>query len=344
MWRLVAVWLSLAARSIAGVATSLPMAPTKPGLLMKPAVTRSSVKLQQGYGQQQGGYRQQGQHGFTVGSTPSGPVLGGREGSGGQVLWRLDRYCGVAGFSGVAGFTAEKKNYMYTPEDDDFFRPCALPYTLCSGDERPLSRWNMIEQKLTVTLTPTSPSHGPKTNPNPSGLRNPPASTRRPRPSPGPGHIPNPNPNPRHLPLCPHQVSRIQAIVKCSNDGAVLSSEGRGPTLWRMPGGQWNALYRGGTHLLNDGDQISLDCYDPEAAVFMCLREGGYAQQQQDQQYGYAQQQQGGYDQQQGGYQQQDQQSQRQLPYGWEQLMDQNSGHVYYSNSQTGQTQWEPPQ
>lgn len=251
-------------------------------------MTRSSVKLQQGYGQQQGGYRQQGQHGFTVGSTPSGPVLGGREGSGGQVLWRLDRYCGVAGFSGVAGFTAEKKNYMYTPEDDDFFRPCALPYTLCSGDERPLSRWNMIEQKLTV--------------------------------------------------------SRIQAIVKCSNDGAVLSSEGRGPTLWRMPGGQWNALYRGGTHLLNDGDQISLDCYDPEAAVFMCLREGGYAQQQQDQQYGYAQQQQGGYDQQQGGYQQQGQQSQGQLPYGWEQLMDQNSGHVYYSNSQTGQTQWEPPQ
>jgi len=288
MWRLVAVWLSLAARSITGVATSLPMAPTKPGLFMKPAVTRSSVKLQQGYGQQQGGYRQQGQHGFTVGSTPSGPVLGGREGSGGQVLWRLDRYCGVAGFSGVAGFTAEKKNYMYTPEDDDFFRPCALPYTLCSGDERPLSRWNMIEQKLTV--------------------------------------------------------SRIQAIVKCSNDGAVLSSEGRGPTLWRMPGGQWNALYRGGTHLLNDGDQISLDCYDPEAAVFMCLREGGYAQQQQDQQYGYAQQQQGGYDQQQGGYQQQGQQSQGQLPYGWEQLMDQNSGHVYYSNSQTGQTQWEPPQ
>ena len=146
------------------------------------------------------------------------------------------------------------------------------------------------------------------------------------------------------LAICPHQVSRIQAIVKCSNDGAVLSSEGRGPTLWRMPGGQWNALYRGGTHLLNDGDQISLDCYDPEAAVFMCLREGGYAQQQQDQQYGYAQQQQGGYDQQQGGYQQQGQQSQGQLPYGWEQLMDQNSGHVYYSNSQTGQTQWEPPQ
>ena len=26
------------------------------------------------------------------------------------------RYYGVAGFSGVAGFTAEKKNFMYTPE------------------------------------------------------------------------------------------------------------------------------------------------------------------------------------------------------------------------------------
>tara|TARA_B100000767_G_C19592385_1_gene462038 strand:- start:295 stop:804 length:510 start_codon:yes stop_codon:yes gene_type:complete len=156
---LIAVWLSLAATSIAGVATSLPMAPT----LTKPAVVRSSVKLQYGgydsqqaYGQQQGGYpqqgdyRQQSQQGFTVGSTPSGPIQGGQQGNGGQVLWRLDRYYGVAGFSGVAGFTAEKKNYMYTPEDDDFFRPCALPYTLCSGDERPLSRWNMIEQKLTV--------------------------------------------------------------------------------------------------------------------------------------------------------------------------------------------------
>ena len=160
---LMAVWLSLAATSIAGMATSLPMAPTlltKPGLLLKPAVMRSSVKLQYGGGYdansqqggypQQGDYRQQSQQGFTVGSTPSGPIQGGQQGNGGQVLWRLDRYYGVAGFSGVAGFTAEKKNYMYTPEDDDFFRPCALPYTLCTGDERPLSRWNMIEQKLTV--------------------------------------------------------------------------------------------------------------------------------------------------------------------------------------------------
>merc|ERR1740117_1416886 len=98
----------------------------------------------QGYDQQQQGYGEQGygQQGFSYGATPSGPIQGGQQGNGGQVLWRLDRYYGVAGFSGVAGFTAEKKNYMYTPEDDDFFRPCALPYTLCSGDERPLSRWN----------------------------------------------------------------------------------------------------------------------------------------------------------------------------------------------------------
>jgi len=262
---------------------------------MKPAVMRSSVKLQYGGGYdansqqggypQQGDYRQQSQQGFTVGSTPSGPIQGGQQGNGGQVLWRLDRHYGVAGFSGVAGFTAEKKNYMYTPEDDDFFRPCALPYTLCSGDERPLSRWNMIEQKLTV--------------------------------------------------------SRIQALVKCSNAGAVLSSEGRGVTLWRMPGGEWNVLYKGESRYLNDGDQVSLDCNDPEGAVFSCLREGGYARQDP-----YAQQQQGGYGQQQGGYPQQgqQQQGQGQLPYGWEQLTDPSSGQVYYSNAQTGQTQWEPPQ
>merc|ERR1712008_31335 len=150
--------------------------------LTKP-VLRSSVQMQYGgYDNQQQGYGEQGygQQGFSYGATPSGPIQGGQQGNGGQVLWRLDRYYGVAGFSGVAGFTAEKKNMGYTPEDDDFFRPCALPYTLCSGDERPLSRWNMLEQKLTV--------------------------------------------------------SRVQAIVKASAAGAVLSSEGRGPTLWRIPG------------------------------------------------------------------------------------------------------------
>ena len=49
---------------------------------------------------------------------------------------------------------------------------------------------------------------------------------------------------------------------------------------------------------------------------------------------------------QQGGYEQQGgsaQQGQPQLPYPWEQLADQN-GQVYYSNPQTGEASWDPPQ
>ena len=55
--------------------------------------------------------------------------------------------------------------------------------------------------------------------------------------------------------------------------------------------------------------------------------------------------QQGGYAQQGGSAQQSGsaQQGQPQLPYPWEQLADQN-GAVYYSNPQTGEASWDPPQ
>lgn len=79
-------------------------------------------------------------------------------------------------------------------------------------------------------------------------------------------------------------VSRIQAIVQVLSDGtATLIANGRGPTLWRAPGGYWNPLYNGQTKVLQDGDQISLDCNNPEGAVFTCAQEsamqqGGYGQ------------------------------------------------------------------
>ena len=127
-----------------------------------------------------------------------------------------------------------------------------------------------------------------------------------------------------------------------------------------------------------------MDCSDPEAAVFTCYlcscqsnlctcpaspryQQGdawacskavhpattmmGGAVQQDDsaQQAGY----------QQGGYQQQDGSAllvrfggianlderpyPSTLPYPWEQLADQN-GAVYYSNPQTGEASWDPPQ
>ena len=72
----------------------------------------------------------------------------------------------------------------------------------------------------------------------------------------------------------------------------------------------------------------------PDGAIFTCeaAQQGGS-----EQQGGSAQQ--GGCEQQGGSAQQ----GQPQLPYPWEQLADQN-GQVYYSNPQTGEASWDPPQ
>ena len=82
-------------------------------------------------------------------------------------------------------------------------------------------------------------------------------------------------------------------------------SNGRGPTLWRTHGGAWNTLYKGQTAVLQHGDQVSLDCSQPEGAVFTCQFEGGgmYGQQGMQQgAYGGQQQQQGAYGGGGGGY------------------------------------------
>lgn len=165
------------------------------------------------------------------------------------VLWRLAAFSGVAGFS--SGGILEK------PEDQ-------LPYSLRCGDERVLSRWNMVRQRLTV--------------------------------------------------------SRIQGVVHVVADGtAVLVSRGRGPTLWREGyGAPWRALYKDESQVLSSGDQVSLDCNDPEAAVFSCEQEGALPR---------------------SGY---EQQGQQQLPHPWLEQFDQD-GRVFYSNPQTGVAQWDRP-
>ena len=114
-------------------------------------------------------------------------------------------------------------------------------------------------------------------------------------------------------------VSRVQCIVQIHDGTATLSACGRDSTLWRGRGLPWVALNNGDQVPLTDGDQISLDCNDPEAAVYTCEEQ---AQQEQ-------------------GAAQQD--TYAQLPYPWEQLADQE-GNVYYSNTQTGESQWEAPQ
>ena len=84
-------------------------------------------------------------------------------------------------------------------------------------------------------------------------------------------------------------VSRIQAIAHVFPDGtAMLSSHGRGPTLWRSAqGGPWNPLYKGESKALQNGDQISLDCNAPESAILACLQENAMGQGYGAQQQGY---------------------------------------------------------
>ena len=173
------------------------------------------------YGQPQPGYSQQRSY---VGDDDSGyngqvgpPRYGAPVDTSAPVLWSLQ------GFSGVIGFPGVDEKYDY------------LPYSLRGGDEFVLSRWNMMQQSLTV--------------------------------------------------------SRIQAIAQVFPYGTfALTSHGRGPTLWRSQGGPWNPLYKGERRTLQGGDQVSLDCNKPEAAVLTCVPESAYGAPQHQQGYGTSQQ------------------------------------------------------
>ena len=168
------------------------------------------------------------------------------QGSCAPVLWRLHGCPGITGFIDL-GSHFQRDEY-------------ALPYTMRHGDEQVLSRFHMIDQKLTV--------------------------------------------------------SRKQATVRVDAVGtAILCSYGRGPTLWRCNGGPWVALHAEDSLALTDGDQVSLDCNHPDAAVFTCLAETGME----------APIKQGGYP---------------GLLYPWEQLVDEN-GAAYYFNPHTGESSWD---
>lgn len=199
--------------------------------------------------------------------------------------WSVDGVSGVAGFSGVEGVTIDGKferfvasnkfaGSLHTEHADDAHRhefgregrPCQLPYVLGAGEDRVLSRHNMVE----------------------------------PRPS----------------------VGRGQCRIKCAADGgAVLVSVGESPTLWRAAGGAWTSVYQWESQALSDGDQVSLDCNDPEAAVFVINGGGGGPSRQPT-----------------GATQ-----GQQAAGAGWVAQVDEASGDTFYLNSQTGETQWEPP-
>jgi hypothetical protein len=115
-------------------------------------------------------------------------------------------------------------------------------------------------------------------------------------------------------------VSRMQCKVVVAADGTpTLVSIGRGPTLWRSkmdatwPCGPWKRLHSGEWQVLSEGDQISLDQHDPDAAVFAvgvgsaAAQQSGFDLHQYDQhQYGFGEQ--PTYGQPQNGYAEQQQQ------------------------------------
>ena len=111
-------------------------------------------------------------------------------------------------------------------------------------------------------------------------------------------------------------VSRMQCVVRVLPDGTpTLSSIGRGPTLCRAGNGApWLTLRKDETQVLVNGAHVSLDCNNPEGATFVCEVDST---------------------QQQSGYE-------TSLPYPWQAMVGQ-SGEVFYSNAQTGVTQWDPP-
>ena len=223
-----------------------------------------------------------------------------------------------------------------------------LPYTVGSGEDIILGRWNMKiirqtvsrEQCRVLVTSPhlTTPYH---TAPySPAALQ---------------PYSPTPTALPPDLPTALPPYRPTPYTNQVDPDGtAVLIARGKGQTLWKSRDDTrmgWNALYRGEEHILSDGDLISINWNDPEAAVFRC--NVGYAEAQQQEQ-GYAQQQQGGaqqsygqeaYGQQQGYPQQQGyvQDGYYDLPAGWISGIDPDSGVAYYYNELTGESQWEPP-
>ena len=118
-------------------------------------------------------------------------------------------------------------------------------------------------------------------------------------------------------------VAVDQCVVAAAEDGSCIYvyAQGEGPTGWRTrPDEPWNWMQPGESVALENGHKVSLDCEDPESAVFKFER-SGWAEE-----YG-----------QQGS-------GQLGLPAGWVAEVDPSSGQTYYLNEQTGVTQWEAPQ
>jgi len=124
-------------------------------------------------------------------------------------------------------------------------------------------------------------------------------------------------------------VAPDQCVVVAAEDGSCIYvyAQGQQPTGWRTsPYEPWTWMAPGESVALENGHKVSLDCQDPEGAVFKFER-SGWAEE-----YGGQ------------GSGQLGRQGSGQLPFGWVADVDQASGQTFYYNQQTGQSQWDPPQ
>lgn len=124
-------------------------------------------------------------------------------------------------------------------------------------------------------------------------------------------------------------IAPDQCIVHAAEDGSCIYvyAQGQQPTGWRTsPYEPWTWMQPGESVALTNGHKVSLDCTDPESAVYKFER-SGWAEEFGSYNSGTAQPQGAG-----GG-----------LPPGWTTVQDPASGQTYYYNQQTGASSWDLP-
>lgn len=138
----------------------------------------------------------------------------------------------------------------------------------------------------------------------------------------------------------PH-VDLSQCVLQVAEDGSCIYAyaQGTSPTGWRTrPDEPWNWMQPGESIALQSGHKVSLDCQHPEDAVYKCEKAGRFLVDD--------------YINSVNGVGSVDLsrtatamgQGAGQLPPGWIAQSDPASGQQYYTNQQTGQTQWDFPQ
>ena len=134
-------------------------------------------------------------------------------------------------------------------------------------------------------------------------------------------------------------VDPAQCVVQVAEDGSCVYAyaQGQQQTGWRTrPDEPWTWMQPGESIALQTGWKISLDVNNPESAVYKFEKAGRFlvaeyldAQARKTGTGQYA-----GMGGGMGG---------GQLPFGWTQAQDPQTGQTYYYNQQTGQTSWEFP-